>query len=116
MAELYYGQKTFNQIVSHLDETNNAIRAKADEVGGVAKGRLAAHRDTGDASVSITHGDVDSFVNLDDSAALSIEFGHWVKGKYEDPEHPKFVPGLFIITAAAGLDSTQKSGPRRSRK
>lgn len=119
MVEIYYDDEMMNTIISHLGEVNHAVQDKANERGRVAKGRLASHHDTGAAEVTVTHGDVDSFINLDDTAgegaAMSIEFGHWVKGKFEDPDHPQFVPGLYIITGAAGLDSTPKQGPRRSK-
>jgi hypothetical protein len=101
MARLI-GQKAMNRVVSHQPESVDACADKAQEVSGVAKSRLAAHRHSGDAQVTVTHGDVDSFVNLEDVAALSIEFGHMVKGKFET-DTPKHVPGLYIITGAAGL-------------
>lgn len=96
------GQKAMNHVVSHLGEVKGAVSDKAQNVGQVAEARLAAHHDTGHAKVTVTHGDVDSFVNLEDEAALSIEFGHMVKGKFET-DTPKKVPGLYIITGAAGL-------------
>jgi hypothetical protein len=113
MATVYL---SCNSTVAHLPECRDACSDKAKQVGGVAEGRLAAHHDTGNASVSVTQGDVDSFVNLDDPAAASIEFGHWVGGKFEDPDNPKFVPGLYIITGAAGMSTTPKQGPRRRGK
>lgn len=96
-------QKAMNHVVSHTPEARGAVRAEAGVVAGRAEGRLAAHRKTGKHRVTETHGDVDSFVNLEGPAVLSVEFGHMVKGKFEDPEHPKKVPGLYIITGAAGL-------------
>ncbi|WP_231951406.1 DUF5403 family protein [Nocardia terpenica] len=96
------GQKAMNQVVSHVDGVKDAIGDEAKEIGSRAEARLAGHRRSGRAQVTVTNGDVDSFVNLEDPAALSIEFGHMVKGKYET-EEPKYVPGLYIITGAAGL-------------
>ena len=84
--------------IAHLPEVIAAVHDAAEENGAKAAARLAAHRDTGAASISVTQGDVDSFVNLDDPAALSIQFGHMVKGKYETDE-PKYVPGLYILRA-----------------
>jgi hypothetical protein len=102
MAVKLIGRKAMNLVISHLDGVVEAVAEEAKEIGVRASARLAMHRKTGAAQVSVTHGDVDSYVNLDDPAAMSIEFGHMVKGKFEEDE-PQFVPGLYIITGAAGL-------------
>jgi hypothetical protein len=91
------GQKAMNHVVSHLGEVKDEVADVADMRAGQSKALLAGHRDTGAAEITVTHGDVDSFVNLDDPAALSIEFGHWVKGKYER-DTPQFVPGIYVLT------------------
>lgn len=96
------GQKAMNRVISHIPGVRAAVAAKAAEVAAVAEMRLAAHRHSGRARIDVTHGDVDSFVNFEDPAVLSIEFGHFVGGKFETDE-PKYVPGLYIITGAAGL-------------
>jgi hypothetical protein len=90
-------QKAMNHTISHLGGVKLSIRGTAQKIGGKAETRLAAHRDEGHAEISITYGDTDSFVNLDDEAALSIEFGHThnFTGKH--------VEGLYIVTGAAGL-------------
>jgi hypothetical protein len=54
------------------------------------------YKDNNAAEITMSRGDVDSFVNLEDPAAIPIEFG-WRTSK------GKFVPGLHIITGAAGL-------------
>lgn len=110
------GQKAMNTVVSHLEEVHDGVGDVAKSTEKKAEAKLAAHRDTGAAKITRTEGSVDWFVNLEDAAAESIEFGHWVKGKYEDKEHPKFVPGLYVLTTGAGLDATPKSGPRRRRR
>lgn len=94
-------QVAMNQVISHLDGVVMSVRSQAQKIGSKAKAKLAAHRDEGDAKITITHGDVDSFVNLEDKAALSIEFGHWqyINGQPTG----KYTPGLYIITGAAGL-------------
>jgi hypothetical protein len=97
MAEIYYGQKVMNQIISHLDGVPDAVHDVAQDRAGQSKALLAGHRDTGAAEITVTRGETDSFVNLDDPAALSIEFGHWVKGKYER-DTPQFVPGIYVLT------------------
>lgn len=97
MAVKLISQKSMNQVISHLPGVKAAIRQKAQQIGARAEARLAGHRYEGQAGISITHGDVDSFVNLDDDAAMSIEFGH------EHNFTGKHVEGLYIITGAAGL-------------
>lgn len=113
MVEIYLKGKAFNHFIASLGEVQREVQETALDGGVDAERRLAAHRDTGAASVSVTEGDIDAFINLDDPNALSIEFGHLVKGKYERDE-PKYVPGLYIITGGAGLLAGPKQGPRRS--
>lgn len=102
MAVRLISKTAMNHVISHLEGVKAAVYAEAVAISGRAEGRLAGHRFSGRAKVTVTQGDVDSFVNLEDPAAMSIEFGHWVKGKYETAQ-PKFVAGLYIITGAAGL-------------
>lgn len=98
-----YSEKALNLVVSHIGGVKAEVAEQAAKTAGLAEARLAGHHKSGRAEVTVTHGEVDSFVNLDDPAALSIEFGHMVKGKFENPDKPKYVPGLYIITGAAGL-------------
>lgn len=97
MAVRLVGQKRMNHIVSHEDGVKASVRAKAVEIGSLAQAILAGHRDEGHAYISVTYGDTDSFVNLEDKAAMSIEFGH--KHNFTG----KDVRALHIITGAAGL-------------
>lgn len=90
-------QSVVNRIVSHLPGVIGAVRKTANRIAVKAEARLSAHRYTGAASVSVTHGITDSYVNLDDEAALYIEFGH------EHNFSGKWVEGLYIVTGAAGL-------------
>jgi hypothetical protein len=107
------GLMAMNRVVSHLDEVRRDVKDHADAVGDVAKARLAGHTKTGEHQITVTHGEVDSFVNLEGVHPESVEFGHWVEGKYKsDP--PKFAQGLYILTLAAQLDATPKQGPRRA--
>ena len=94
-------QKAMNIVVSHHRDVQSELDSVQRRVHGNASRRLAMHRHAGQASVTMTDGGVDRFVNLEDPAALSIEFGHWVKGKFET-DTPKFVPGLYILGTAAG--------------
>lgn len=92
------GDKRMNRVVSRLDETRSAVRQEANTRGSKARADLGSHRRTGRASVSVEHGEVDSFIILEDEStqsAMSIEFGHSWRGKN--------VSGLYIITGAAGL-------------
>lgn len=112
MAQLI-GLHAMNLVVSHLDEVKRDVKDHAEVVGTEAAGRLAAHRKTGEHQITVTHGETDSFVNLEGVHPESVEFGHWVAGKYKtDP--PKFARGLYILTLAAGLDATPVQGVRRS--
>ncbi|SUA04008.1 Uncharacterised protein [Mycolicibacterium fortuitum] len=102
MARLY-SEKVMNRIVAQLPGVHDELGDTARRVRHSATRRLETHFHSGDARVTLTEGDVDWFVNLDDKAAMSIEFGHWVKGKYESPGHPKYVQGLYILSKAAGI-------------
>lgn len=92
-------QSVVNEIVSHLPGVISAVRRTAEKIGARAEARLAAHRYTGAASVSVTYGKVDAFVNLDDEAAMSIEFGHFLV--HYGKQTPVYIPGLYIVTGAA---------------
>lgn len=110
MVQLY-SKKVVHTIVAH--EVHSAINDQAKEVSKVAEARLAAHRKTGSHEITVTEGEVDSFVNLDGPSPESVEFGHWVEGKYKtDP--PKFAQGLYILTGSADLDTTPKQTVRQS--
>lgn len=99
MARLI-GEKAMNRVVSHLDGVHNEVGDTAKRVQHSAARRLSSHRETGKAEVTLTEGDVDWFVNLDDKAAMSIEFGHWTE---EGGDSHRFVQGLYILSTAAGL-------------
>lgn len=116
MSVKLIGEKAMNRVVSHLEGVHHAVGDAARRVEVQAERRLAMHHDTGAAHITRTEGDVDWFVNLVDEAALSIEFGHWVEGKYKDEDHPQYVPGLYILSTASGLDAAPRSGPRRKGK
>jgi hypothetical protein len=97
MAVKLIGQKAMNFRVSSIDGVSDSTKDKAQAIGSKAQARLASHHKTGAAQISITEGSTDAFVNLDDEAALSIEFGHMHN------KSGKHVAGLYIITGAAGL-------------
>jgi len=66
-----------NSVVAHLPGVVAAVAARTEEAKGVAEARLAAHHDTGETHITVTHGVTDSFLNLVDpgGAAAAIEFG-----------------------------------------
>lgn len=81
MARVYLKpEDEINEIVSHLGGVIGAVYSTAQEGAARAKGVLAAHRHEGHSEINVTRGDVDSWVNLDDSrgqrAAAAIEYGH----------------------------------------
>lgn len=106
-------RRVLHTIVAH--EVRDGVHDEAEKVGDRAKANLARHRREGKHHVTVTAGSVDSFVNLIGEAAMSLEFGHWVEGKFKtDP--PTFAQGTYILTGAADLDTAPKRGPRRRRK
>jgi hypothetical protein len=68
-----------NHIISHLPGVRAAVYATAKEGAARAAAVLAAHKYEGHSRITVTRGDVDAFVNLDDTrgdrAAAAIEFG-----------------------------------------
>lgn len=79
MAVRLIPDQEMNHVVSHLPGVVRAVNAKAQEGAGRARGVLAEHRAEGHSRITVTRGDVDSFVNLDDTrgdrAAAAIEYG-----------------------------------------
>lgn len=73
-----------DDIVAHLPGVRGAVYRQANEGAAVARGVLAAHRQEGHASITVTRGELDAFVNLEDKpsrsnnfkpAAAAIEYG-----------------------------------------
>lgn len=97
-------EKTMNELISKMPGVRDAVREHAGEVYFAAVANLAGHRDTGNATIEIdTPSTYDHWgVNiwLVDPAALSIEFGHFVR---MSNGFPRFVAGLYILHRAAGL-------------
>ncbi len=73
-----------NDTVAHLGGARRAVGHAAHKGAAIAKGVLLAHRAEGHAEINVTHGTLDYFVNLDDTAgsgtgrhaAAAIEFGN----------------------------------------
>lgn len=89
-------EKQMNKKIAHLPGVRNAVYDVAKEIGVIAEGRLAPHRKTGAAHISVSRGSVDSFVSLVDEAALSIEFGHYL-GRSELGTKRTFIRGLHLF-------------------
>ena len=96
------GKKYINTVVSHEKSTKDAVHDKATMIGALAEARLdmAKHR-TGDAQIKVKQGRVDSYVILDDPAAMQIEFGHWLVAWGHETD--RYIPGLYVLHGAAGL-------------
>lgn len=66
-------------IVAHQRGVIAAVNGVAQKHAAIARGVLIAHRTEGHSRITVTRGDVDSFVNLDDTrgerAAAAIESG-----------------------------------------
>lgn len=84
-----------NYAISGNDGVHDTVMDYTNESAQRAERSLAQHRHDGDSKITVTEGEVDGFVNLDDTAgdmaAYAIEFGR------------KGADGLYIITKAAGL-------------
>lgn len=104
MAEVM-SQKQFNYLLKDMPVVQQALKAQAHEIGAKAEALLVAHKHDGNAEITITHGDVDWYVNLQDKpgkgdsnvAPFAIEYGHWnaLTGRWTE--------GIYVITRAAGL-------------
>lgn len=90
--------KKCNDTAAHAKESRYGVNRAAEELQIKAEKVLAAHRHEGLAQVTITHGKLDWFVNLEDRdrskgspAAAAIEFGHVTRGG-------RFVEGIHALT------------------
>ena len=106
--------KTVEAVLAHHASTHLALGRAATKIYARAKANLAMHRDTGAATVGMSRGWLDYHIYLEDAdpgggetgnhtgkrSALSIEFGHRVRGS------SKRVGGLYIITGAVGAIGT----------
>lgn len=98
-----YGDKHVNKTTSHEEGVIGAVNGKAVEIGARAEALLNTvpkHR-TGQSEIKVEQAKTDSYVILNDEAAMSIEFGHWLTAYGE--QTGKFVPGLYILHNAAGI-------------
>jgi hypothetical protein len=111
------GRKALNRIVAHLPECKDGVHKEAKQIGRRAEANLAAargsthwhkiHGPSHTTRISVSQGEVDSFVNMDGEDPMAIEFGHapsGVFGKGGEFGHleTKAPHGLYILTSAAG--------------
>jgi hypothetical protein len=90
-----------NNIVAHTKPARYAVARQAEELHIRASSKLSAHHSEGDAKVTLSHGKLDWYVNLDDkghsarsgAAAWAIEFGHIAADG-------TFVEGAHILTGS----------------
>jgi hypothetical protein len=96
VAEVYPNTE---RLIAGLSGVRAFRRKSAEEIGVSARARLAAHRETGGASIVVEHSELDSDVILDDPAALSIEFG---RGQFTraDGRTIGAMEGLHILSGA----------------
>jgi hypothetical protein len=86
-------------IVAHLPGVRAELRSTAEAGAARAEAVLAAHRDTGDSRITVTHGKLDYWVSLDDTrgdvAAAAIEYGR-------SGGERGATQGVFALAAAFG--------------
>jgi hypothetical protein len=79
VAEIYYSDREMNHLISHKAGVRRAVASTARQGAARAEAILAAHRYQGHSRITVTFGEVDAFVNLDDTrgqrAAAAIEYG-----------------------------------------
>lgn len=97
MAEIYKGLESLAAYAAKEE-----VLATARDLASQAESNLAGHRRTGGASISVSQGRLDAFVNLDDPAALSIELGHytWAGDQAQATDTSgsrRYVPGLHVL-------------------
>lgn len=96
MATVY---KSVERIAAH--QAHEATIAKAEQMAGTARTRLAQHRYSGRATIEVSPGRrADAFVALVDPAALSIEFGR--SSSSESGAMQGIYPLAHAIGAAGG--------------
>lgn len=90
-----------NDIVSKTEEVQGRLDSEAAKRESRATAKLAAHRDTGRATIRREKGLVDHYVVLDDPHAMQIEFGH--NGYEQDRYSPERGHYKIKVGASKGL-------------
>lgn len=92
--------KGMERTIANSDEVEAILGDAAYPITIRARALLGRHRKTGDHRITQTKGKVDHFVNLEGSAAVSVEEGHFTNaGNYQVGE---FVEGLHILRDSIG--------------
>ena len=112
MAVQLIGQKAMNRVVAHLGEVKDEVHDHAKQKGQSTEAELSAarastrwHKIHGPdhlTKVSVTRGEVDSFVNLEAPNAMAIEYGHQPSGVFSGT-NTKSPDGLYILNRGTGL-------------
>jgi hypothetical protein len=91
------GQRAMNTVVSHQRGVKASVKAHALPIFTQASARLemAKHR-THISNIFMETADVDTLVGLEDVAALSIEFGHFL-GPRELGAARRYIEGLHTL-------------------
>src|SRR5690606_11216037 len=92
-----------NERVAHLRGVKAAVYAEAKAIEYRAKASWTEHRQEGNSRIVLERSGTDAWVSLEGPGdqrfnnAVAIEFGHFhnLPGEY--------IPGLYIISAAAGF-------------
>lgn len=87
----------FERRLAATGGVQKAVHATADEIGGRARSLLAAHHETGAASIKVDHSGIDSEVILDDPASLAIEYGRSGFTRKSDGHYIGPMEGLHIL-------------------
>jgi hypothetical protein len=109
------GETAMHQVISHLEGVKHAVHDEAKTLSRKAEANLREARSSTRwykilgpghlTSISVSQGDVDSFVNLNAPNPLAIEFGHAPSGVFGPGGRyghikTKAPEGLYILTRA----------------
>jgi len=98
------GRKAMNTVISHEEGVKAVVYQHAAEIYSKASAKLEMHREDYVAYVDITRGEVDTTVGLNDQAALSIEFGHYL-GSRSLGTTRRYIPGLDLFQGSRYKDA-----------
>lgn len=97
--------------IAHEAGVIRAVNKVAREKAAIATGYLMAHRAEGHSSITVTRGEVDSFVNLTDKPSKSNKFGPAAAAIEFGRSGDRPTQGVRALSRAFGLTM----GPRRRR-
>lgn len=94
--------KNANAQVARLKPVKAAVEARAEILAARARTLLSQHTETGSAKIKVTRGKIDSFISLEDPAAISIEYGREA-GVSANGRRYGAQEGLYIMHRTIGL-------------